>query len=88
MWENTTFSDEASPFGWPLTPNDWSFLEADVTDSWPQPNNFQTAKTNMHRLCAGFAEEGQWPHHYLVLSLNRVLLKHGVGATAHISINW
>ena len=23
-WESTTFSDEMSPFGWPLTPNDWS----------------------------------------------------------------
>ena len=23
-WENSSFSDEPSPFGWPLTPNDWS----------------------------------------------------------------
>ncbi|CAK9015140.1 Carbonic anhydrase 14 (Carbonate dehydratase XIV) (Carbonic anhydrase XIV) (CA-XIV) [Durusdinium trenchii] len=36
MWDNTSFSDEPSPFGWPLSPNDWSF-----------------------------AEEGEWPHHYL-----------------------
>lgn len=33
QWENTTFSDEPSPFGWPLSPNDWSFSEQRL---WPE----------------------------------------------------
>lgn len=32
QWKNTSFSDEASPFGWPLSPNDWSFSEERL---WP-----------------------------------------------------